>query len=167
MKKLLVAIGIWVILALMPATLSISTPTLKIAERSINLFTKEKSEIEKIASPADDPPNWANGEFLGEWGLDIWGEWQIPAGWMFGYYKISTKLGYFYAGFAEFGEPNATWFIKGYFFGPFMIGSIGVNEYANDTLFVGIGRYNETDYHWRIMGEVGPTFFVDGTYEKY
>jgi len=167
MKKLLVAIGACFLLVSMPATLSVSTPTLKIVERSINLFTKDTSDIEKITSPEADPPDWANGEFNGLWGLDIWGEWQIPAGWMFGYYKISTKLGYFYAGFADFGEDNATWFIQGYFFGPFMIGSFGENEYANETLFVGIGRYNDTDYHWRLMGEVGPTFFVEGTYEKY
>lgn len=86
---------------------------------------------------------------------------------MFGYYKITLKLGYFYAGFTNFGQQNISWYIKGYFFGPFMFGSIGENEYANETLFVGIGRYNESDYHWRIMGEVGPTFFMEGTYTKF
>ena len=35
------------------------------------------------------------------------------------------------------------------------------------TLFVGIGRINENDYHWRLMGEVGPTFFADGTYTEF
>ena len=101
------------------------------------------------------------------WGLDIWGEWQIPIGWMFGYYKRNTNFGYFYAGFADFEQQNASWFIQGYFFGPFMFGSLGENEYANETLFVGIGRYNDTAYHWRLMGEEGPTFFVHGIYTKF
>lgn len=48
-----------------------------------------------------------------------------------------------------------------------MFASIGENEYANETLFVGIGRYNETNYHWRLMGEEGPTFFVNGAYTKF
>ncbi len=157
-------LGICVLLITMPITLSKSTSTLKFAQRNTNIFTPE---FEKTTSPADDPPSWANGNFSGLWGFDIWGEWHIPIGWMFGYYKRNTNFGYFYAGFAEFEQQNATWFIQGYFFGPFMFGSIGENEYANETLFVGIGRYNETNYHWRLMGEIGPTFFVDGTYTKF
>jgi hypothetical protein len=159
-----VVLGVCVLLITMPATLSKTTSTLKFAQRNTNVLTPE---FEKTTSPADDPPDWANGNFSGLWGFDIWGEWHIPVGWMFGYYKRNTNFGYFYAGFAEFGEPNATWFIKGYIFGPFMFGSIGENEYANETLFVGIGRYNDTNYHWRLMGEEGPTFFVDGTYTKF
>ena len=163
MKKFLVVFGVCVLLAAMPATLSISTPTLKPAERIINLFSEDKP----VSSPADDPPSWANGNFSGLWGLDIWGEWHIPIGWTFGYYNRNPNFGYFFAGFADFGETNASWFIKGFFFGPFMFGSIGANEYANETLFVGIGRIDNSTYHWRMMGEVGPTFFVDGTYTRF
>lgn len=167
MKKLLVVIGICALLSLMPTTLAVSTPTTKLAQRNTNIFTKEKPVIEETLSPTDDPPGWANGNFSGIWGFDIWGEWHIPIGWTYGFYKLNPNFGYFYAGFAKFGEENASWFIQGFFFGPFMFGSIGENEYANETLFVGIGRINETDYHWRMMGEVGPTFFVDGTYTKF
>jgi hypothetical protein len=164
MKKFLVVLGVCVLIATMPLTFAKSTSTLKSVQRNTNIFT---TDIEKTPLPADDPPEWANGNFSGLWGLDIWGEWQFPIGWMFGYYKHNTNFGYFYAGFADFGQQNASWFIKGYFFGPFMFGSIGQNEYANETLFVGIGRYNDTNYHWRLMGEEGPTFFVDGTYTKF
>ena len=167
MKKLLFVIGVSFLLAAMPITLSVSTPTQKLGSRLTKILNNQRSEIEEISLPAYDPPEWANGEFAGIWGLDIWGEWHFPAGWMFGYYKQTTSWGYFYAGFADFGVENATWFIQGYFLGPFMFGSLGENEYANDTLFVGIGRYNETDYHWRMMGEVGPTFFVEGEHTKY
>ena len=148
----------------MPITIAKSTSSLNLIQSNTNIF---KKEIEKTYAPDDDPPQWANGNFSGIWGLDIWGDWRIPIGWMFGYYKHNTNFGYFYAGFADFEEENATWFIQGYFFGPFMFGSIGENEYANETIFVGIGRYNETNYLWRLMGEVGPTFFIYGTYMKF
>jgi hypothetical protein len=111
-------------------------------------------------------PIRANGNFSGDWGFDIWGEVQIPVGWMSGYYRFSTKLGYFYAQFAYYGQ-NVSWYIQGHFFGPFMFGSLGENESANSTLFVGIGRYNDTYYHWRVMGEKGPTFFMEGQYGKF
>jgi hypothetical protein len=167
MKKLFAVLGTCILLTVMPATLAISSPTLKLVQRNINIFTNENTNIKDISLAANKPPRWANGNFSGIWGLDIWGEWHIPVGWTFGYYNRNPKLGYFYAGFATFEEENASWFIKGFFFGSFMFGSIGENEYANETLFVGIGRINETDYHWRMMGEVGPTFFVDGTYSKF
>jgi hypothetical protein len=121
----------------------------------------------KPISAKDTPPRWANGNFSGLWGVDIWGEFLIPIGWMFGYYKWSVNIGYFYAGFALFGEEDVSWFIQGYFFGPFILGAIGPNEYANESFFVGLGKYNETNYYWRIMGEEGPTFFMYGEYLKY
>jgi hypothetical protein len=167
MKRILILIGVCILLFIMPTTLAISVPTTKLAQHNINIFTKEKSVIENNISPIDDPPGWANGNFSGVWGFSIWGEWEIPIGWTFGYYRRSPTLGYFYAKFAYFEEGNTSWFIQGYFIGPFMFGSIGHNESANETLFVGIGRINETDYHWRMMGEVGPTFFVEGTYTKF
>jgi len=167
MKKLIIVIGVCFLLGAMPATIAISAPNLKLANRGSSILTRVKSDIEKNVSPEDDPPGWANGNFSGLWGLDIWGEWHIPVGWMFGYYKRTPKYGYFYGGFADFGQKNASWYIQGFFFGPFMFGSMGENEYANETIFVGIGRINETDYHWRLMGEAGPTFFVKGTYTKF
>ena len=124
MKKLIIVIGVCVLLAAMPITVAISTPSLKLAKRS-SILSRVNSDTEKNVSPEDDPPGWANGNFSGLWGLDIWGQWHIPIGWMFGYYKRSPEFGYFYGGFADFGENNASWYIQGYFFGPFMFGSMG------------------------------------------
>jgi hypothetical protein len=112
----------------------------------------------------DAPPNWANGNFTGVWGLDIWGENHIPLGWMFGYYKLGVNIGYFAAGFNYFEEQDIAWFIQGYIFGIFMFGTMDSNEYTNQSFFVGIGNCNETHYHWRIIGENGPTFFMHGKY---
>jgi hypothetical protein len=153
----------------MPLAAGMHTPTLKSLKTEGNTVIKEIVPNKTISnSPTvDEPPSWANGNFSGVWGIDIWGEYQIPIGWMFGYYKHNTNFGYFYAAFANFGYENVSWYIQGYFFGPFMFGSLGENQSANTTLFVGIGRYNETSYYWRIMGETGPTFFMNGDYTKF
>jgi hypothetical protein len=166
--KVLICLGICFLLLGIPIAIaapnSIET-TLNSMSNHVTqrLFDRERTIIE----PTNDPPAWANGNFSGVWGFSIWGEWEIPVGWTYGYYKRNPTLGYFYAKFGNFEEENTSWFIQGYFIGPFMFGSIGENESANETLFVGIGRINETDYHWRMMGEVGPTFFVEGTYTKF
>jgi hypothetical protein len=169
MKKIVIAITFVTILLGMPFAVAQSN----IVKTNSNTLTKNMDigVPAKIKSTqpqrADDPPNWANGNFTGVWGLDIWGEVHIPIGWMFGYYRHNPNIGYFYAAFGYFGQENLSWYIQGYFFGPFMFGSLGENESANTTLFVGIGRYNETNYYWRLMGETGPTFFIYGNYTKF
>ena len=169
MKKILLLLSICTMLIGFPIATAIQTPiaTNLQSRQKTNQLAFQTKFIDDQPRTTDDPPSWANGNFSGVWGLDIWGEVQIPIGWMFGYYKFATNLGYFYAGFADFGQENVSWFIQGYFFGPFMFGSLGENESANETIFVGIGRYNETNYTWRVMGETGPTFFMKGVYTKF
>lgn len=162
MKKLLLVTVISILLIGLPAATAISPPIkkpLKIIGKTII------NDINYIKE--DTPPNWANGNFSGVWGLDIWGEYHIPIGWMFGYYKLGINIGYFVAGFNFFEEPDISWFVQGYIFGIFMFGSMDANEYTNQTFFVGIGNCNETTYHWRVMGEQGPTFFMHGKYTVF
>ncbi len=168
MKKILY-LGICLLLIGMPLATAISSQsTTTFESKEINIGQETKT-IAKTGDTrtTDTPPAWANGNFSGLWGYSIWGEWEIPVGWMFGYYKRETNFGYFYAGLIIFGEENISFYLQGFIFGPFMFGSIGENESANETLFVGIGRYNETSYHWRVMGEIGPTFFMKGAYTKF
>jgi hypothetical protein len=166
--KVLICLGICFLLLGIPIAIAASNPAETTRNLKNNCATQRLFERDRtIIEPNDDPPAWANGNFSGLWGFSIWGEWEIPVGWMFGYYKREPNFGYFYAGLVEFDADTISWYIQGIFFGPFMFGSIGENESANETLFVGIGRYNETNYHWRVMGEVGPTFFMDGTYTKF
>jgi hypothetical protein len=169
MKNVLLIFGIGILIIGMPLATSINTSIMTHTNLPTTTAEKQTSIIRNTNQPptTDEPPNWANGNFSGVWGYDIWGQYNIPIGWMFGYYRHDTNFGYFYAGFAEFGHENISWYIKGYFFGPFMFGSLGKNESANTTIFVGIGRYNETNYHWRVMGEIGPIFFMDGTYTRF
>jgi hypothetical protein len=168
MKHMVLLVGIGLLMLGMPLAQSTNTAIMADAAGSVLTDTAAPGiRSNDQSQTTDEPPSWANGNFSGVWGYDIWGEVHIPVGWMLGYYRHNTKFGYFYAGFAEFGAENISWFIQGYFFGPFMFGSLGQNESANTTLFVGIGRYNETNYYWRLMGETGPTFFIYGTYTKF
>lgn len=167
MKKLFLIITISLLLVIMPISSANTINKINIEKENHKLITKEQINIELATPTEDEPPKWANGNFTGLWGFDIFGQTHIPLGWMFGYYKRSPKFGYFYAAFESFWGENDTWYIQGWFFGPFMFGSLGENEYANQSVFAGLGGYNETHYHWRLMGEEGPTCFMHGEYTKF
>jgi len=161
MKKIVLTLGICILLIAMPTALSLQLPS-----PNQHMRNPEKTNISPIPEPVEDPPDWANGNFTGVWGIDIWGETQIPIGWLFGYYR-HINFGYFYGVFDDFFSDNDSNFIQGFFVGPFMFGSLGNESSANDTIFVGLGSYNETHFYWRIMGMTGPTFFMYGEYTKF
>jgi hypothetical protein len=160
MKKQWMIVGICTLLIGMP--MAMATPMPQMENIKIDGPTDEKP-----IHPLDDPPSWATGNFSGVWGLDIWGETHIPLGWLYGYYKRTVHFGYFYAAFADFWSENETNFLQGFLIGPYMLGTLGSNESANETAFVGLGGYNETHFYWRVMGMEGPTFFMYGVYSKY
>jgi hypothetical protein len=162
LKNLLSLAVIGILFIGMPMTTAISQPP-SYKSKSVENILFNNITAEKM----DTPPNWANGNFTGVWGLDIWGQHEIPLGWMFGYYKLSIDIGYFAAGLNIFGEPDVSCFIQGYIFGIFMFGHMGENEYTNETYFVGIGKCSKTNYHWRIIGEEGPVFYMEGEYTVF
>ncbi len=161
---MVLSLAIGVLLILPATTMALQMPV-------FNKTTRHHSPLVAItpsSHTADHPPSWANGNFTGEWGIDIWGQVQIPIGWLFGYYKRKPDFGYFYAAFNTWnGEDNETSFLQGFFFGPYMLGTLGQNESANETAFVGLGGYNNTNFSWRVMGLEGPTFFMSGEYTKF
>ena len=166
MKKTLPILILCSILLLMPLSTGLQIQT-------ASTQTQKQTLVEKVLQPTpldDEPPSWANGNFSGVWGLDIWGEAHIPLGVMYGYYG-NMNFGVFLGEFRNYWEENASGYLRGLFFGPIMAGGLGnvsnVGNYENETIFVGIGRYNETNFHWRIMGESGPTFFMKGTYTAF
>ena len=170
MKKIFLTVGICFLMIFMPLSLGYTTPFMKLSKNKSLEIENGISSVE-TSSPrlSDDPPDWANGNFSGVWGLDIWGETHIPIGWLYGYWK-NMKIGYFYGAFAEFGEEDFDHYLTGFFFGPFMFGKIGIiDEQDNETqeLFVGLGGYNQTHFYWRIMGQTGPTFFMYGVYTRF
>lgn len=167
MKKTITIMIVCVILFCLPLTSALSLSDTPLSEKQATITPTTPYQP---TATLDTPPDWANGNFSGIWGLDIWGETLIPLGYLYGYYG-NMRLGVFLGEFGGFWEENASGYIRGVFFGPFMFGGLGnisnAGTYENETLFVGIGRYNETDFKWRIMGETGPTFFMKGTYTKF
>jgi hypothetical protein len=171
MKKNFIIGVILLILLCMPVSMALSeSPNRSSKSLPQQLKNKLSISVEHPITTLEEPPSWANGNFSGVWGIDIWGEAQIPLGWIAGYFR-HMNLGYFLGGFAEFGAENASAYIEGFFLGPFMFGQISEipieNETVNATIFVGLGGYDETQFYWRIMGYEGPTFFMYGEYAKF
>lgn len=158
MKKLLFVIGICFLIAL-PSTLAFPT-VLKKTE-----YTKNCVDFDST-SANDTPPSWATGNFSGVWGLNVLGQPLPPAGWLVGYYSFNGLVGRFEGVFDVFNVTNATGAIGGFFLGPFMFGQIANITTGNATGFVGIGGANTTHFYWRIMGFVGPTFYMYGVHSQ-
>jgi hypothetical protein len=153
MKKILFGIGVCFLLLFM----STATST------SMNNY---------ITINQDDAPTWAKGNFTGSWGLNIWGEDWFSLGNIEGYYGIGflfndeLKIGRFLIEYKENGEENGT-NLEGIFFGSFLLGRATDMETGNQSVFVGIGNYNETNFRWRIMGQTGPVLYMKGTFAKF
>lgn len=114
----------------------------------------------------ETPPDWATGNFSGVWGLNIAGQPLPPVGWLAGYYS-NMGIGRFVGVFSPFNVTNITGYIGGILLGPFMLGIVGNSTTGNQTYFVGLGGANTTHFYWRIMGFVGPTFYMYGIYTKF
>ena len=160
MKKVLLTIGLCILFLGMSSATSLSIP-------KINKFSSEKIVINS-ADP-EDAPSWAAGNFTGEWGLNVWGEDWIRLGYVEGYYSIGfhwdTKIGCLSVEYVKNGEKNGTT-LNGVFFGSFLLGR-ATNETSAETVFVGIGFYNETSFRWRIMGETGPVLYMKGIFTPF
>lgn len=158
MKKLLAIIGICFLLVAMPATMAVSLP--KIYDIKTNIATNESS-----VSTVDEPPEWANGNFSGEWGLTLLGIPITPLGWIEGYYQ---NIGF---GRLEgvFGRPNCSeeGKISGIMLYVFFLGGVENIETGNGTFVTGIGIANETHFYWRISAIIGPSFYIFCEYTKF
>jgi hypothetical protein len=161
MKKIVVIFGISILLIWMFATTAVVFQKTVTAKQLLSKDCKTLSTI-------DDPPDWATGNFTGVWGFNILGQPFRPLGWVGGYYSDIFCIKF--AGvFAEFEDQQPTGYLGGYIIGPFMLGIVGNITTEEETYFVGIGGYNETssEFYWRIIGIVGPSFYMYGTYTRF
>ena len=128
---------------------------------------------------SDGAPNWADGTFNGTWGIREYSIFfhrllNIELGTVSGYYT-EGNLGYFVGEFIPHWNTSMKTEINGLFFGQILFGQIGdltVDDVdyegtVNETIYVGIGSVNETDFNWRLMGLEGPTFYMKGNFEKF
>ena len=62
----------------------------------------------------NDPPDWANGEFNGTWGVSLLGLPLLELGWVYGYFSAIEVFGRLEGYFAEWKDYNPKSFITGY-----------------------------------------------------
>jgi len=160
MKKIII-LAICLILLSMPLT--VAYPNISTLNRTTNLL----NPMEKSVYNETNPPDWAEGNFSGVWGLNLLGMPLEPAGWMKGYYsqKFIFRMEGIYGNNNESFPRNniATWA-----FGPFLIGGAQNITTQNGTFIAGLGGVNETNhYYWRLSAIIGPSFYMYGTFTKF
>ena len=159
MLKKAIIIGICCLLLFVPVTSGFVTPA------------QQQYLPQKLIRPIplqtlEDPPEWANGNFTGVWGLNILGIPTPPIGWIVGYYE-NMGLGRFVGVFAEFNVTNATGGLIGMMLWVFFIGGVGSIATGNGTYVAGIGVANETHYYVRLNAIIGPSYYVHVNYTKF
>jgi hypothetical protein len=162
MKKILPILGVCFLLIAMPAMTALPMDIVKNARTmKSNLLT-----VKKPLPTLEEPPEWANGNFTGVWGLNLLGVPLPPSGWIAGYYQ-EIGLGQFAAVFAEFNETNATGAILGIMLWVFFIGGVGSIATGNGTYVAGLGVANETHYYVRLNAIIGPSYYVHVEYTRF
>jgi hypothetical protein len=165
MRKIVVVIGICFLISVMPITTAISFPNRsqpisKIEKTQRFIFNDEKS-----VCTLDDPPEWANGNFSGEWGITLLGLPVKALGWIEGYYQ-NIGFGRLEGYLAEFNKTASTK-ISGVMLYVFFLGGVEDISTGNGTFVSGIGIANETHFYWRISAIIGPSFYMACEYSKF
>ncbi len=136
-----------------------------------------------------DIPVWSAGTFSGKWGLREYdyikdffdgengdGMTEHEFGEISGYYgKIFSKIYYIQGFFYPYDNNSKISNISGICYEHFLFGKIGsfsikfdmYNIESNETNYVGFGEFNETFFNWRLMQNIGPTFYLKGDFYKH
>ena len=124
----------------------------------------DKITNHNIQSYLLDPPEWASSYYYGVVGLTNQNDQpENHKGITLGYCQEDFK-GRFAGVIAENSEKDPKLFICGKTAGPILFGIIGNISTEKYTGMVGIGFRNETHFYFRLMGIVGPTFYIAGKY---
>ena len=162
MKKILSILGVCFLLIAMSGMTAIPTSVTKNARTNkLNL-----TNFKKPLSTLEDPPDWANGNFTGVWGLNVLGIPLPPSGWITGYYQ-EIGLGRLEAVFAKFNQTEPTGAILGIMLWIFFIGGVGSIATGNGTYIVGIGIANDTHYYLRLNAIIGPSYYMHVEYTRF
>jgi hypothetical protein len=116
----------------------------------------------------NDPPDWADGEFNGTWGISFLGLPLLELGWVYGYFSAIEVFGRLEGYFAEWKDNEPKSFITGYIILYNMIGFIGeIDNPDNGTFFMGLGAPNENgEFYYRISLIFGPSWYMAGTWRE-
>ncbi len=156
MKKLILITFIFLLFVGIPITSAISIEGASNIQNIIPI--KNRPNI----STLEDIPEWAIGNFTGVWGININGEpYEDPLGLVLGYYGKR-----FFAGVVTNTTAPNGW-IWGIRFSVFMVGMVANIDGEQKAPIVGIGLWNEKNFYYRIMGIIGPTFYIAGVYHPF
>lgn len=123
-----------------------------------------KAEISELKEAAlNDPPEWADGWYLGIW-FDKDGEEYTLLGFMAGYYHKSGQNNGYYAGVWNNTENTTVGAMAGIAFGIFTFGRIYLSEESKFP-YSGFLLKNETHYLGRIMAFVGDPVYMYGIHQ--
>lgn len=162
MKKTLIIFVISILLIGLPAATAKAT----ISQR-FNTVDTFMPKVSTTTLDNDTPPDWAAGNFSGEWGITLFG---IPApasGWIKGYFSDRPGWGAIEGGYAVFNETNATNILSGFMIWIFFLGGVRNVASGNGTWVSGIGVANETHFYWRLNAIIGPSYYIHCEYSKF
>jgi len=164
MNKKIIIVMLLITVLLLPTISAIELPNPKNNANGNNIISNTKGV-----------PVWADGPLNGTWGLReysiLFGMIEIPIGNITGHYKnFIGPIKYFKGSFYPYSNHSKITNISGVFFGSVVFGKIGdvdvdqegYNFESNETNYVGIGSFNETNYDWRIISRTGPAFYIKG-----
>jgi len=155
MKKLVSVVSVSLLFLLLPVCSAWSTQSFDNAH-----VTSESVD--------NNPPDWATGSYRGVIGYtNMMGRPGRYQGYIAGYYENSEFKGKFVGVLARKNTTEPAGFIRGYTAGPFMIGFIADASSDRARPVVGIGLRNETHVYYRMMGLVGPTFYLACRYNPF
>ena len=156
MKKAIIIGFVFLLFVGIPLTSAISV------ERAANIKSILPIKNGPNILTLNDIPDWAIGNFTGVWGININGEpYEDPLGLVLGYYGTNLFAGLI----TNTTAPNG--WIWGIRFSVFMFGVVANIEGDQQAPFVGIGLWNEDGFYYRIMGIIGPTFYIAGVYNPF
>lgn len=116
-------------------------------------------ELDDFSGLPGDPPEWADGYFIGAWGAN-----EEVFGYFAGYYHLRGDKQGFYLGIWNTTDNTQVGAIWGFYNYIFTFGIVNVSEGARFPV-VGFLLLNETHLAGRIMTLVGPPVYMVGIHE--
>jgi len=161
-EKMKTTIMIFGVILLLVCPMVLSEQPIKYESQTMRNFDIDHKMME------NEPPDWANGQFNGTWGLNLFGMPVAELGYVYGYFDAVGILGRLEGYFGEWSDPEPVSFIAGFIFLFNMIGYVGsIDNPDNGTFYSGLGTPNENgEFYYRINLIIGPSWYMEGTWEE-
>ena len=119
-------------------------------------------EFEDIYKNSADPPDWADGFFVGVWGVNN----DSYLGFFAGYYHERSNKKGFYAGVWNTTDNANTGWIIGFFRPIYTLGRVNITDGPRIPI-IGFLLFNQTHLAGRIMSIAGPPVWMYGMHQKF